>query len=50
MHKFNCTVHGRESKMLNFKTARGYCWYNLTQLDGAVAMTLHVMCYNDKLH
>jgi len=35
--------------MLNFKPARGY-WYNLTQLDGAVAMTLHVMCYNDKLH
>jgi len=35
--------------MWNFKTARRY-WYNLTQLDGAVALTLRVMCYIAKLH
>jgi hypothetical protein len=35
--------------MLNFKTGREYL-YNLTQLDGAIALTLHVMCYKAKLH
>jgi hypothetical protein len=35
--------------MLNFKTSREYL-YNLTQLDDAIALTLHVMCYSDKLH
>jgi hypothetical protein len=35
--------------MLNFKTAREYL-YNLTQLDGAIALTLHVLCYSAKLH